>query len=122
MKPGTVGILNVGAGDTKISFDPKNPIERVRAARIVTDMLRRGYALMVAVERRGKTTYQRVLKFREDKCEYVIADLDPEAAQPPEEPRVEPVPQAAPVRKGRGARSVPAEKAHAVAVAPSAGG
>ncbi|MEO8391171.1 hypothetical protein [Polaromonas sp.] len=38
---GSVGILNVGDGDTKLSFDPKNPAERIRAARIVRDMIRR---------------------------------------------------------------------------------
>lgn len=46
---GQIGILNVGAGDTKISFDKNNPAERIRSARIVTDMLRRGYALLVEV-------------------------------------------------------------------------
>lgn len=45
---GVVGILNVGCGDTKLSFDPTNQAECIRAARIVTDMIRRGYALMVA--------------------------------------------------------------------------
>lgn len=31
---GTVGILNVGAGDIELSFNPENPTERIRAARI----------------------------------------------------------------------------------------
>ena len=30
---GDVGILNVGAGDVKLSFDTRNPAERIRAAR-----------------------------------------------------------------------------------------
>ena len=35
MKKGEVGILNVGAGDIRLSFDPANEAERIRAARIV---------------------------------------------------------------------------------------
>lgn len=74
---GQVGILNVGTGDTKLSFDKNNPSECIRAARIVTDMIRRGYALLVEVERNGEKAYQRVKEFREDTCEYIIADFDP---------------------------------------------
>lgn len=74
MNNGQVGILNVGAGDTKLSFDKKNPAERIRAARIVTDMLKRGYVLLVDV---GKGKCQRVKRFDENKCEYIIADFDP---------------------------------------------
>ncbi len=70
---GTVGILNVGAGDTKLTFDKNNPAECIRAGRIVTDMLKRGYALLVDV---GKGKYQRVKKFDAEKCEYIIADFD----------------------------------------------
>jgi len=140
---GTVGILNVGAGDTKLSFDPSNPVERIRAARIVRDMLRRGYALLVEVERDGVKKFERALDFREDTCEYVIADFDPsasvaepapapvltkdqdhaqephEAAPAAETPAAE---AAAPRKRGRPAKLVPAEKSRAVAVAPTAGG
>ena len=78
MTKGTIGILNVGAGDTKLSFDPTNPMERARSARIVTDMLKRGYVLFIDT---GGKSYQRVLKFDEAHCEYIIADLDPVAAE-----------------------------------------
>lgn len=74
---GTVGILNVGAGDTKLSFDPRNPAERIRAARIVRDMIRRGYALLVEV---APGQYQRATDFDEARCEYIIADFDPVTA------------------------------------------
>lgn len=73
---GSLGILNVGAGDTKLTFDKSNPAERIRSARIVTDMLRRGYALLIE-EPPGSGTYVRATAFREDTCEYIIADLDP---------------------------------------------
>lgn len=85
-KPGEVGVrgsvsaLSVGHGDTKFSFDKSNPAERIRAARIIRDMLRRGYALLVEVERDGVKTFERALDFDPETCEYVIADLDPEIA------------------------------------------
>jgi hypothetical protein len=77
---GEVGILNVGAGDTKLSFDPKNPVERIRAARIVKDMLRRGYVLLI---RQEDGTHTRALDFDESTCEYIIADLDTTATEDP---------------------------------------
>lgn len=52
---GSVGILNVGAGDTKLIFDKNSPADCIRAARIVKDMLRRGYALLVEVEQPNGT-------------------------------------------------------------------
>lgn len=76
---GTVGILNVGAGDIKVSFDPSNPAERIRAARIVKDMLRRGYALLVDA---GDGKYVRAHDFDESCCCYIVADFDPTSAQP----------------------------------------
>lgn len=76
---GTVGILNVGAGDTKLTFDKGNPTEMIRAARIVTDMLKRGYALLIEVE---PGIFQRAHRFDEAKCEYIIADFDPTATEP----------------------------------------
>lgn len=129
MKTGEVGILNVGAGDIRLNFDPANPAERIRAARIVADMLRRGYALLVEVEENGKKFYQRALEFREDRCEYVIADFDGSRADSPEPPieqeaaHVEdPEPEEASPRARRGRKAVKAEHARAVAVGRSAGG
>ncbi len=139
MTPGTVGILNVGDGDTKLSFDPANPAERIRAARIVRDMLRRGYALLVEIEQGGEKVFTRATEFRDDVCEYVIADLDPTVAaaadaaeeqhhDQQDEAQQVPAPtagtQGAPRRRGRPPkqRSIPAETARAVVVAPIAGG
>ena len=94
---GTVGVLNVGAGDTKLSFDPTNPAERIRAARIVKDMIRRGYALLIEVEKnpQGEPVYKRATDFDENTCEYIIADFDPVTAA-----------EASSVRKLIGATSV----------------
>lgn len=76
---GQIGILNVGAGDTKLTFDKDNPAETIRAARIVKDMLRRGYALLIKTP---EGQYTRVRSFDEQTCEYIIADYDPEAVIP----------------------------------------
>lgn len=78
---GTVGILNVGAGDIALSFDPANPVERIRAARVVKDMIRRGFALLIEVERDGEKRFERALDFDEKNCRYIIADFDPEVAR-----------------------------------------
>lgn len=74
---GELRILNVGDGDTKLSFDPSNPAEVERTRRIITDMIRRGYVLLVDI---GGGTYQRALSFDAEKNEYVIADFDPTVA------------------------------------------
>lgn len=134
---GSIGVLNVGAGDTKLVFDKDNPIERARSARIVTDMLKRGYVLFIEVDGQKKT-YQRVLSFREDVCEYIIADMDPIVAEKhdraekgaADEPSRE-APSATgtagasktPNRKGgRPRKGVPAESTTGIAVHRSAGG
>lgn len=77
---GSIGILSVGAGDTKLVFDKNNPAECIRAARIVKDMLRRGYALMIEIGKGKNKKYTRVLDFKEGTYEYIIADFDPEIA------------------------------------------
>lgn len=133
MRDGHVGILNVGAGDTKLIFDKSNPAECIRAARIVTDMLRRGYALLVEVAQPdGRKAFQRVYEFKEDTCEYVIADFDPVSAEKADKEEVEREQAAAAgnaegrekeptPRRGR-RKSIPAFSTRAVAVARSAGG
>src|SRR6266702_4041991 len=74
---GEVAVLNVGAGDVKLSFNNSDPAETIRAGRIVKDMLRRGFALLVEVERGGERRFERALDFDEGKSQYVIADFDP---------------------------------------------
>lgn len=74
---GELAILNVAAGDTKLSFDKSNPGEVIRAGRIVKDMLKRGYALLIEVERDGQKAFERALDFDDKTSEYIIADFDP---------------------------------------------
>jgi hypothetical protein len=83
---GELSILNVGYGDTKLTFDNKNPAETIRAARIVKDMLHRGYALLVEVDQPdGTKAFQRALDFDPARNEYIVADFDASyaTAQPP---------------------------------------
>ena len=82
---GTLNCLNVGSGDTVFSFDNKDPAETIRACRIVKDMLRRGYALLVEVERDGVKAFERALDFDEKNARYIIADFDPIAASKADE-------------------------------------
>ncbi len=139
MRKGQLGVLNVGAGDTKLVFDKDNPMERARSARIVADMIKRGYVLFIATgEIDGKQTYRRVLQFDESACEYIIADFAPETVSlAPETEREEQAvdepsretpgsERSAPKPKAKRGRPpnlrVDAGDAHGVAVARSAGG
>lgn len=126
----SLSILNVSTGDTKLSFDKDKPAERERAARIVTDMLKRGYAILVQVgERDGRPLYQSATGFDPLTCEYLIAGLPEEeereisASISGKEPPAASSPGPAPRRGGRARRQrKPAESTPAVAVARSAGG
>jgi hypothetical protein len=141
----SLGILNVGAGDTKLTFDKNNPAEMIRSARIVKDMIRRGYALLVEVtDKKGNTSYTRVREFKEETCEYIIADFDPvtaaeeDAREPNNQSTDEPAtaatdgetvtqkplatPKIAGGRKREGTRAVSAAKTTGVAISRSAGG
>ncbi len=116
---GTIGILNVGAGDTKLSFDPSQPDEVKRASAIVMDMLKRGYALLVEVGKDDKgPLYRRATGFDADTAEYIIAGA-PDNLEVPSVKK----PAAAPRRQSRRAETrIPAAKTSAVAVARTAGG
>lgn len=114
-----LGILNVGAGDTKLTFDRSKPAERRHAAKIVEDMLRRGFAILIQVgEKDGEPLYQRAKAFDPDTCEYIIVGV-------PEDEHEETQTTPAPAKKAKGRKGttrIPAEKTRAVAVARSAGG
>ena len=117
-----LAILNVGEGDTKLSFDSKDLAEQIRAERIVKDMLRRGYMLLVETDD-GKLV--RATDFDPETSEYVIADLDPDY-DPETENREEteettPTKKAKRKKKGKTKR-VSAKGRKGVAVAPIAGG
>lgn len=113
---GSLSALNVAGGDVKITFDKDNLPDQIRAARIIKDMLARGYALIIEVD----GAYQRVKEFDEKHNEYIIADFEstkPEIADAEIE-----TPQETSKAKPRGSKRVPMASTNAVGVARSAGG
>lgn len=132
---GTLSILNTYEGDVEIKFDKDNPGEAIRAGRIITDMLRRGYALLVQLE---DGSYQRAIDFDAKIGSYIIADFDPsyrltkpdqgeeKDAEEQEAGEVEGQEESQPAKRGRKARlikrSLPIGTTNAVAIARSAGG
>lgn len=127
---GEVGILNVGAGDTKLVFDNANPDETAKSAAIVKDMIRRGFVLLIEVGKDEKgPIYRRAHDFDQGTAEYIIAGTaspetmeketdEQEQAGTPQRSR-----KAAPRRTGRRtSERVPATSTRAVAVARTAGG
>ena len=114
---GELGILNVGAGDDKLVFDPNDPKSMERGARVVADMLQRGYALLIEVpDGKGGTKTKRVTRFMPDRHEYLIDEVPEEATAPRIDRRKGP-------RKARIVeRSVPAAGTRGIAVARIAGG
>lgn len=68
---GGIDVLNCGTGHTEIRFSGENAIEVARAARIVSDMLRRGYVLFIEGPG-GELT--RVESFDEQQKCYIVAD------------------------------------------------
>jgi hypothetical protein len=110
---GFLAILNVGKGDTKISFDKDKPEEMEKAKKIVMEMLRRGYAILVeAGEKNGKPLYLRATDFDPETCEYIVAGISDEERN---------VISNEVLTKGK-KRRVKAEDTKAVGVARSAGG
>lgn len=130
---GELSVLNVGVGDTKISFDPSKPAEVKRACAMVVDMLKRGFAILIEAGKdgEGRPLYRRAHDFDPETAEYIIAGDPPEQEEAHEETEAEagaglPAKRKAPRSSGRGAKAgtsrVPAAGTKAVAVARVAGG
>lgn len=122
---GGLEVLNVGAGDIEVKFNPHQPEELARAIKMLKDMQLRGYAILV---REDDGSYVRAKAIDEARGLYIITG-DP---APPELPvpvalrtdldeGVE-VPRATTKRRGRQSRTKPIETSHAVGVGRSAGG
>lgn len=129
---GTVAILNVAAGDTKLTFDPSKPGEAKKSARIVKDMIRRGFVLLIEVGEDDKgPIYRRAHDFDEATSEYIVAGMASDAEEQPDEQKPASTPKrgrkaaSKPVPSGhrtpQGQR-VPARSTRAVAVSRTAGG
>ena len=122
---GSVGILNVGAGDTKLVFDNSKPDEVAKSAAIVRDMIRRGFVLLIEVGRDSDgPLYRRAHDFDAATAEYIIAGPTPDQ---PEVKAHDQKPASTPRASGKGKKTggsfrVPASSTNAVAVARTAGG
>lgn len=118
---GEVGILNVGAGDTKLSFDPKKPDEVKRASAIVADMFKRGYALLIEIGHDEKgPMYRRAAGFDPATAEYIIVGAPDNLEVPNVKSPSAPAPRR---RKGKATETrVAAASTNAVAVSRTAGG
>jgi len=149
---GELSILSVADGDMKITFTKDDAAESIRAQRVIEDMLKRGYALLVEVERDGVKAFERAQGFDPATGEYLIADFDPAGGVsrgagsnktsvhlrgvndgPSIDPGTEAAAQEAeaegseavtpePKRRGRRVARVPAHSTRAVGIARSAGG
>lgn len=123
---GTVGILNVGEGDTKLTFDPTDPAEVERSGRIVRDMIRRGFVLLVEIGRDEKgPVYRRAKDFDPETAEYIIAGTAD--ATTTENPENEQEPSLPKTRRGKGTKGrrttrIAAASTNAISVARTAGG
>lgn len=116
---GQVSVLNVGAGDISVTFNSLDEAEGRKAVRMLTDMVRRGYAVCLQLP---DGTYQRVTEVDAAHGRYVVqipeADPLPDGmAEEPERTR----------RRGKAARktrsvSQPISQGKAVGIARSAGG
>lgn len=98
---GSLQILNSGAGDIVVTFDKTDDDEVRKALKMLKDMQKRGYAILV---KGPDGTYARAESIDETTCEYVIRE------------KVD--------GRKKGSRQVrrPIGKTHAVGVARSAGG
>lgn len=143
MKSGEIDVLNVGAGHLKIEYSKADAIERERARRMVTDMLRRGYSLFVEVEG-GELAL--VKEFDAEREVYIVSDVPARSDEAEPRPRIpagvrtaelrddepEPLPSAPetalcakclkPKHRGRCTKEIPMRTAKVTAVGRSAGG
>ncbi len=124
---GELSILNVGDGDTKLTFDPKKPDEAKRAAGIVKDMMRRGFVILVQVgEQDGDPIYRRAHDFDENTHEYIIAgtpeNMEIDNVQDQTEPPQKSRQAKAPARHKPAQSRIPAAGTRATGIARTAGG
>lgn len=101
IEEGTLCILNVSAGDIKVSFNKDIPEEVEHARQIIEDMFKRGYSVLVA----WGDGWRRATKFIASRDSYIV------------ETREEKDGKSEIVKK-----EVPAKKTRAVGIAPTAGG
>ena len=119
---GSLSVLNVGAGDLTITFDPGNAEETVKGLRMLMDMQRRGYLIAVKLpdgsyvraEEIDPTAGAYVISLPEDAPPALLATMQAVALETAADQ---------PKRRGRPRKvKVPIATSEAVGVARSAGG
>ncbi len=127
---GTLSLLNVGHGDITLSFNGKDKSESDRAARIIGDMLKKGFAILIRIgEKDGEPIYRRAKAFDPKTNEYIIAADVEDHVEVADLLRPAPSAQDKPekiirtsVRSRPKERRIPASTTHATAVGRTAGG
>lgn len=116
---GELSVLNCTAGDIRISFDKANEVEVARAKRMIEDMLRRGYILVIEVDGR----HVPVKQFDSETCEYIVPEgaLYSGDGPPPATEDVAETPEST-VKKRGPKRRVPMQSAKATGIPPMGGG
>jgi hypothetical protein len=115
---GELSVLNCTAGDIRIKFDKENPVDTERAKRMIQDMLRRGYILVV--EAKGKTVIAK--EFDAKHGEYIVAEGALYSGGEQAESEDVAAPEPALPKRGKGKRGVPMKSVKTTAFAPMAGG
>lgn len=72
MPDGFLDILNCNAGHMKFSFDKEKPDDVAKARKAITDMLKRGYTLLVETPEGTK----RVKRFDPEHDHYIIEEAE----------------------------------------------
>lgn len=112
---GEVAVLNVGAGDIKVTFNHLDEAEAQKAIRMLNDMQQRGYAILVET---AEGEYARATSIDASRGRYIVSlpDTAPLPAGAEEEPHKK-------RRPGRPRKvSIPIQNTRSVGVARSAGG
>jgi hypothetical protein len=80
---GELSLLNVGTGDTKIRFEEDASEEdKINNAKLLKDMIRRGYAILVEVGKDDKgPLYRRAYDYDGETHEYIVAGLPEDVAE-----------------------------------------
>jgi hypothetical protein len=112
LSPGMLEVLSIGKGDLKIEVGDSNE-DRAKAQRIIEEMLRKGYTLLVETA----DGLLKVTKFLPDAMVYVVADT-PDVVPAAPEPDL----PAKPAAQRRGKRTVPVAGSRTTAIGRTAGG
>ena len=112
---GTLSILNVYKGDIEIKFDTNDRADIEKARNIISDMLKRGYTLLVEID----GAYQRAIGFDETVGAYIVSDSkEVESVEEKAQPKEVKAKKGKAIRR----RRLSIASTNAVAIARSAGG